>query len=81
MTLAPTFAAAATLVMVDLLPSTRAYCDTRRHAPPILVIDTGSTEIQLTLPADRVTPADIRIVDDIVEALAAQRTALVARLR
>jgi hypothetical protein len=66
--------------MADLLPGTRAYADTYREAPPILVLDTGPTEVQLAVPGDRVTLEDLDIVDVILEATAAYRTALVAHL-
>lgn len=71
---------ATTVIMADLLPGTRAYADTYREAPPILVLDTGPTEVQLAVPGDRVTLEDLDIVDVILEATAAYRTALVAHL-
>jgi len=71
---------ATTVVVVELLPGTHAYADTFRDAPPILVIDAGPTEVQLGLPGDRITLDDLRIVDVLVEALAAYRTALMAYL-
>jgi len=71
---------ATTVAVVELLPGSHAYADTFRDAPPILVIDTGPTEIQLGLPGDRVTLDDLRILDVLMEALAAYRTALTAYL-
>lgn len=70
----------ATVVIVDLLPGTRVHTDTHRDAPPILVIDTGPTELQLSVPGDRVTLDDLRVVDLLREALAAYRAALVAHV-
>ncbi|HZN72896.1 MAG TPA: hypothetical protein VFC00_14600 [Micromonosporaceae bacterium] len=66
---------ATTVAIVDLLPGTMAYADTFRDAPPILVIDTGPTEIHLGLPGDPITADDLRILDTLVEALAAYRVA------
>ncbi|HZN74511.1 MAG TPA: hypothetical protein VFC00_22820 [Micromonosporaceae bacterium] len=66
---------ATTIAVVDLLPGSHAYADTFRDAPPILVIDTGPTEIHLCLPGERITLDDLRIVDVLIEALAAFRTA------
>jgi len=71
---------ATTVVLVDLLPGTHAYADTFRSGPPILVIDTGPTEVQLSVPGDRVTLDDLRIIDVLMEAVAAYRTALSAYL-
>lgn len=71
---------ATTVFITDLLPGTHAYADTFRDAPPILVIDTGPTELQLAVPGDRVTLDDLRIVDLLLEATAAYRTALHAHL-
>lgn len=72
--------AALTVVIVDLSPGTRSYTDTHRDAPPILVIDTGPTELQLSVPGDPVTLDDLRVVDVLREALADYRAALVAHL-
>jgi hypothetical protein len=71
---------ATTVIMADLLPGTRAYTDLYREAPPILVVDTGPTEVQLAVPADRVSVEDLAIVDALLEAAAAYRTALLAHL-
>ena len=71
---------ATTVIMTDLLPGTRAYTDLYREAPPVLVLDTGPTELQLAVPADRVTLEDLAIVDALLEAAAAYRTALLAHL-
>jgi hypothetical protein len=71
---------ATTVLLVELLPGTYAYADTFREAPPILVIDTGPTEIQLNLPGERLTLDDLRIVDVMIEAMAAYRVALTAYL-
>jgi hypothetical protein len=57
-----------------------AYCDIRGEARPILVVDTGSAEIHFSMPIDRITVEDLRIVDLILEALAAFRLALLAYL-
>lgn len=67
---------ATTVLLVDLLPGTRAWADTYRDGPPIFVIDTGPTEVQLSLPGDRLTLDDLRIVDLLMEAVAAFRVAL-----
>lgn len=69
-----------TVVILDLLPGARAYTDTHRDAPPILVIDTGPTELQLSAPGDRVTPEDLHVVDVLWGAIASYRAALMARL-
>lgn len=71
---------ATTVVIVDLLPGAQAFTDTYRDAPPILVIDTGPTEVQLSLPGDPVTLDDLRVVDVLHEATVAYRSAVVARL-
>jgi hypothetical protein len=71
---------ATTVLLVELLPGTHAYADTYREAPPILVIDTGPTEIQLSLPGERLTLDDLRIVDVMIEALSAYRVTLTAYL-
>lgn len=71
---------ATTVLVVDLLPGTHAYADVYRDAPPILVIDTGPTEVQLSVPGTRVTLDDLRILDVLIEAVAAYRTALTAML-
>ena len=71
---------ATTVIIVDLLPGANAYTDTYREAPPILVLDTGPTELQLSIPGDRVTLEDLRLVDLLLEATAAYRTALIAHL-
>lgn len=71
---------ATTIVIVELLPGTHAYADTFRDAPPILVIDTGPTEIQLNVPGNRVTLDDLRILDVLIEAISAYRRALSAHL-
>lgn len=72
--------AASTVVIVDLVPGSRAYCDLFRGAPPILVIDAGSTEIQFSLPVRPVTLDDLRLVDGLLQAWAAFRTALLREL-
>lgn len=46
---------ATTVVIADLLPGTHAYCDLHKNAQPILVIVTGPTEIQPSLPGDIIT--------------------------
>jgi hypothetical protein len=69
-----------TVVTADLLPGTNAYCDIYREAMPLLVIDAGPTEIHLSMPVDRLTIEDLRIVDAILEALAAFRNALLVYL-
>lgn len=69
-----------TVVIVDLLPGAQIYTDTHRDAPPILVIDTGPTELQLSVPGDRVTLDDLHVVDQLREAIATYRAALVAHL-
>jgi hypothetical protein len=71
---------ATTVLIAELLPGTHAYADTFRDAPPILVIDTGPTELQLSIPGDRVTLDDLRIIDVLMEATAAYRTAISAHL-
>jgi hypothetical protein len=71
---------ATTVLIADLLPGTHAYADTFRDAPPILVIDTGPTELQLAVPGNRITLDDLRIIDVLLEATAAYRTALSAHL-
>jgi len=72
---------AATVVLVDLLAGTRAYSDTHRDAPPILVIATGSVELQLGVAGDQVTVADLAAIDTVLEAAAAYRADVLARLR
>lgn len=76
----PGAAHAVTVITLDLLPGTNAYCDTYRQAPPILVIDFGPTEVQLSIPGDRITLDDLRLIDLLLEAMAAYRTALIANL-
>lgn len=71
---------ATTVVIADLLPGTRAYTETYRDLVPVLVIDTGPTEIQLSLPADRVALADLEAVDVVLDAMAAYRMALLPHL-
>jgi hypothetical protein len=71
---------ATTVVMLDLLPGTRAYCDTFRDAPPILVIDNGPTEVQLSITRTRFTNEDLRLVDVLLDGLSCFRAELVARL-
>jgi hypothetical protein len=69
-----------TVVILDLLPGARAYTDTHRDAPPILVIDTGPTELQLSVPGDRVSPEDLQVIDLLQAAIASYRAVLVAHL-
>jgi hypothetical protein len=71
---------ATTVLMVDLLIGTRVYCDTFRDAPPILVIDTGPTELQLSAPAGAVTVEDLAVIDTVLQAAAEYRTAVLTRL-
>jgi hypothetical protein len=71
---------ASTVVMVDLVPGTRAYCDRYAEAPPILVISTGGTEVQLGIPGRVVTVEDVANIDAILEAGATCRADLIARL-
>ena len=71
---------ATTVIIADLLPGTHTYTDTYREAPPILVVDTGPTELQLAVPGDRITIEDLGIVDALLEAATAYRTALLAYL-
>jgi hypothetical protein len=71
---------ATTVIIVDLLPGTRAYTDLHRDSPPILVLDSGPTELQLAIPGDRVTLDDLHIIDTLLEAATAYRTALIAHL-
>lgn len=66
---------ATTVVMSELAPGTHSYVDLYRSAPPILVIDTGPTEVQLSLPGDRCTVEDLWIIDELAEALAKFRQA------
>jgi len=69
-----------TVVLVDLVPGTRAYADTHAGAPPILVIETGATELQLAASGDRITLDDLRAIDTVLEAVAEYRSALLAYL-
>jgi hypothetical protein len=69
------------VLLVDLLPGTRAYSDTFREAPPILVIVSGGTELQLGVAGQRVTLEDLASIDTILEAAAAFRTDLLALLQ
>lgn len=71
---------ATTVLMVELLPGTRAYADTYRIAPPLLVIDTGPTEIHLALPGDRPCLDDLHILDDVLQAVAKYRASLLVHL-
>jgi hypothetical protein len=71
---------ASTVLMVDLLRGTRVYCDLFGEAPPILVIDTGSTEVQLTIGVGSITVDDLAVIDSFLEAAAAYRCALLAQL-
>lgn len=71
---------ATTVLIVELLPGAHSYTDLHRDAPPILVVDTGPTELQLSVPGNRVTLDDLHIIDKLMEAAAEYRTALVAHL-
>ncbi len=71
---------AATVVLADLVPGTRAYVDTHRGAPPILVIESGATEVQFGASGGRVTLDDLRAIDTVLEAAAVYRAALLAHL-
>lgn len=71
---------AVTVIIADLLPGTHCYTDLYRQAPPILVVDTGPTELQLAIPGDRVSVEDLHIVDALLEAAAAYRAALLTHL-
>jgi hypothetical protein len=71
---------ATTVLIVELLPGTHTYTDIHRDAPPILVVDTGPTELQLSVPGNRVSLDDLHIIDKLMEAAAGYRTALVAHL-
>ena len=59
----------------DLLPGTTAYCETFRDGPPVLVIDTGPIEMHFSLPGERYSREDLRLLDTIIEAWCAFRTA------
>lgn len=78
--LARTTSPASTVVLADLVPGTRAYADTHRGAPPILVIETGATELQLSASGERVTLDDLLAIEAVLEAATAYRTALLAHL-
>lgn len=76
----PGTAHATSIVVVELLAGTRAYADTSRDAPPVVVIDTGPTELHLGLPGDCYALADLSVLDLLIEALAAYRIAVQAYL-
>jgi hypothetical protein len=77
---APGVPHATTVVVADLLAGSSAYCDTCRDGPPILVLDLGYTEIQLSMPDIGVTLDDLSSIDAVMEALAAFRAAVVRGL-
>jgi len=68
---------ATTVVIADILAGSHAYCDTYRDGPPILILDLGYTEIQLSIPDTRVTLEDLSIIDAMMAALTEFRAALV----
>lgn len=71
---------ATTVITTDLLPGTHCYADTYRQSPPLLVVDTGPTELQLAIPGDRPGIDDLHIIDALLEAAAAYRSALLTHL-
>lgn len=71
---------ATTLVIVELLPGSRAYCEKLSHALPIVVIDCGYTEIHLRVPGGLAGLDDLAIMGEIMSAAADCQTALVAYL-
>jgi len=72
---------ATAVTIADLLPGTHAYCETFRDHSPILVIDTGPIELHFSLPGDRYSRDDLRVLDTIIEAWCAFRTVAQAHLR
>ena len=65
----------AAVLIVDLLSGTQAYVDTYIAAPPILVIDTGTVEIQLGAP-DAAATSGTEAADTLVAAVTAYRDAV-----
>lgn len=66
------------VVLADLLPETGAYCDVWRGRDPILVIQTGPAEIQLSMPGDLSAVEGMRILNMLSEAIEEYKRVLVA---
>ena len=71
---------ATTVLLAELLPGSIAYCDTLGDGPPILVIDFGYTELQISIPGDVSYPDQLKFLNDLAETIYQFRRRLVAHL-
>jgi hypothetical protein len=59
-----------------LTPSAKIYVDVYEGAEPILVIDTGTAEFQISPPTEQVTMSDLALAEAFLEAAVAYRAAI-----
>jgi hypothetical protein len=66
-------------VTITLAPDLHAWLDATRDGPPILVLESGGTELCLVLRSDRVTVEDVHTTRQLAELVAAFATQVTAR--
>lgn len=70
-----------TQIFLRLAPTATVYVDVYEDAEPILVIDTGPTEVQISPRTEQVTRSDLDLADAFLAAAMEYRAALEALLK
>jgi hypothetical protein len=66
----------ATQIFLRLAPTATIYVDVYDGAEPILVIDTGTTEVQISPPTEQITPSDLALAEAFLAAAIEYRAAI-----